>query len=161
MWADILSGVEDYTNVHFLNGSGTVQHRVNVKNVFSNKWPSLSYMSRLERLHTSPKPVELSQMFSTLVFIYLRLKHPFFKGTLTITLLVSTALSASTYMQEYNFFFFFKLTSITSFIPGVHLDRLYVSSWERSLLLGLRELGWKQRYSDNNQDSDDRRKHKI
>lgn len=34
-----------------------------------------------------------------------------------------------------------------SFTTGVHLERLYVSSWERSLLLGLREnrLGWKTR----------------
>lgn len=31
------------------------------------------------------------------------------------------------------------LTSITSFMQGVHLERLYVSSWERSRRFGLRE----------------------
>lgn len=37
------------------------------------------------------------------------------------------------------------LTSITSFMVGIHLERLYLSSWERSRRLGLREkkLGWK------------------
>lgn len=42
------------------------------------------------------------------------------------------------------------LTSMTSFMTGVHLDRLYVSAWERSRLLGLREnrLGCEQQRAE-------------
>lgn len=48
------------------------------------------------------------------------------------------------------------LTSITSFMTGVHLERLYVCSWERSRLDGLREkkLGWKQEYEKKNNKQD-------
>lgn len=44
------------------------------------------------------------------------------------------------------------LTSITSFIVGIHLERLYLSSWERSRRVGLREkkLGWKEKYVNEN-----------
>lgn len=44
------------------------------------------------------------------------------------------------------------LTSITSFMVGIHLERLYLSSWEWSRRLGLREkkLGWKEKYINEN-----------